>query len=91
MLLSHAHNFHSVHNQLHLPFQINSSVYNEVKFEGLRFMSDLDYLFYPRSEFAQITQNIFNGVVPQRMYAFFTLNATLSYIRYILAFRTVLL
>jgi len=91
MFHSPALNFHSVHNQLHLPFQKNSSVLKEVEVEGLRIMSDHDYLLYRRSGFALITQHISHWVVPERVYAFATLNALLFSIRYILAFRTELL
>jgi len=48
-------------------------------------MSDHVYLFYPRSGFAQITQNISQWNVPERVYALSTLNAILFYIGYILA------
>jgi hypothetical protein len=91
MFHSPALNFHSVHNQLHLPFPNNSSVLNELEFEGRRIMRDHDYLLYRRSGFALITQHISHWVVPERVYAFATLNSIMFYIRYILAFRTELL
>ena len=40
MLHSHAHNFKSVHNKLHLPFHKNISIQKEVEVEGFRIMSD---------------------------------------------------
>ena len=54
-------------------------------------MNDHDYLFYPSSGLAQIPQHISHRVVPERVYAFATLNAILFYIRYIVAFGTELL
>jgi len=59
--------------------------------EGLQIMSDNDYHFYPRSGFAQIIQHISHWVVPDRVYAFSTLNAILFYIQFILSLRTELL
>ena len=47
MLHSHAHNFQSVHNQLHLPLQKYSSIKNEEEIKSLRIMSDQDYFSYP--------------------------------------------
>ena len=58
----------------------NGSIQNEVDVESLRIISDRGYLFYPWSR-----------VVPERVYALVALNEILSYIRYVLAFRTELL
>ena len=91
MLHSHAHYFLLVHNQLHFSFQKNNSIQNEVEVEGLRIMSDHDYLFYPTSRFLQISQHDSHRVVPERVYKFATLNAILFHIRYVVAFRTELL
>ena len=91
MLHSNAHIFQSVHNQLHLPFQKNSSIQNDLEVDDLLILNDYDYPFYPRSGFVQIAQHISHRVVPERVFAFAALNAILFYIRYILAFRTDLL
>ena len=91
MLHLHSHNFQSVLNKFQLPFQKNSFIQNEVEIEGLRIMSEHDYLFYPKSRFLQRNKHISYRVIPERVYAFATMNAILFYIRYILTFRTELL